>query len=147
MVIHFTVKSLQSFKNDKVQIKACVQGSATTDLLKLHLGTFKYYHFLKDLFEDVSVFHRKSEIAFSQPGISDLCITWNIEKSITDVQLLKAIREGIHNINVTQKEKYQAKYKLNNSASLLTENDQSFDLDRVGIKMELVSSVLEKELI
>ncbi len=61
-------------------------------------------------------------------------------------QVLGAIQEGILHFNITQKENYQARYKLDNSAFLLV-NDQSIQSDRVEYVMEVVSSVLNDELI
>ena len=94
-----------------------------SDLLKTHLGTFMYYHFLREFFEDVSRFQRIGDIAFCKPGLGDLCITWNVSTDIAIKDIKSAIINGLLFICTSEKQKYWEKYSIDTSLHYLNDDD------------------------
>ena len=106
------------------QITASIQYE-DADFLKSHLGTFMYYHFLRDFFEDLSRFQREGEISFCKPGIGDLCITWNVSIDESAIEIRKKIRDGLEYASITSKSRYWEKYSMETSVGFFEEEGRT----------------------
>jgi len=82
--------------------------------LKSILGPFRYFHFLQDLFEDLSKHQRTGEMSFSKPGLSDLCISWKIDDNVSSDSLFPTLIAGINRINNIRRNSYLRRYSIAN---------------------------------
>lgn len=107
------------------------------------MGTFNYYHFLRDLFEDLSKFHRIGNLVFMKPGLEDLCISWTVLETMNKNELKESVVDGIENVNRIHLEKYKRKFNLINSVPFSIDKTakNSEDLFQVTLKIEIPSAV------
>jgi len=110
--INFTI--VQPQKGFPRRLKACITQIEGRKILSA-MGTFRYYHFLRDLFEDLSKFQRIGNLVFMKPGLEDLCISWTVIETMNNNELKESVIDGIENVNRMHMEKYRSKFSLLNS--------------------------------
>ena len=118
MVFRIRLDVQQSERGNPRHVNATIYYQ-NADILKSQLGTFMYYHFLRDFFEDISRFHRDGDIAFCKPGIGDLCITWNVSDDESLESIRNKIKEGLEYASVTEKQKYWERYSMSSTMSFV----------------------------
>ena len=134
MLFRIRFDLLQPERGNPMQINASLHYE-NADFLKTQLGTFMYYHFLRDFFEDISRFHRDGGIAFCKPGIGDLCITWNVSNYESHESIRNKIMEGLEHASVTEKQKYWEKYSMATTMTI-TKDKAHWDTNSFVVSIE-----------
>jgi hypothetical protein len=125
MLFRIRFDLLQPKRGNPMQINASLHYE-NADFLKTQLGTFMYYHFLREFFEDISRFQRDGDIAFCKPGIGDLCITWNVPNDESHESIRDKIKEGLEYASLTEKQKYWDKYSMATTMTIAKWDTNSF---------------------
>ena len=116
MIFRIKLNTLYNQNGHPSQINASMYCESADDL-KSHLGTFRYYHFLRDFFETFSTPFRRGEIGFCKPGLGDLCISWDLPGAMKVTGIREAIIEGISKVSKTNNGSLWNKYSLSSRFS------------------------------
>jgi len=100
--------------------------------LKLILGHFKYYLFLKKLFSDFSSGFRDNDIEFCHPGDGIICVSWFFNGEIQENQLVNNYQREIENIE-SLADSYKIHFGIQVSF-MISKTDSS------GVTFELVAN-------
>lgn len=137
MVFPVTFTIIQPEKGFPRSIKACVSSKESNEVLS-NIGTFRYYQFLRDLFEDLSKFHRIGNLSFVKPGLENLCISWTVIETMSKDEVEESVIDGLENLNRTHIQKYKSKYSLSHSVPfrLSYDNVRKEDSFQVILKLD-----------
>ncbi len=83
------------------------------------MDTVQYFHYLQNVFEDISTYCRKGSLSFCNPGADNLRISWQVNTHITANSIFPALVAGINKLNNVRREIYLSKYAISNVYKIL----------------------------
>lgn len=134
MIFNISIKKLKQSNSD-LKVQACLRTSSTNDTIEDTFGSFKYYLFIKEFFEDISFFQRVGDVSIAKHDPDEVCVFWHVNSFSNGDTFRSEIANGVRVFQEELQHKYASQFEIDEVICVVNKDHSFIEPERVNVTM------------